>query len=726
MDQEEDYFGNVTAPEGPEEGDAANDLTFGDTSDIKAGDPESDVVWKANHEALAREIEMEKEALLKRQESSSLSHVVPQPNLRPHQTALHPSQVHLQQQQAMLHAQHLQQARLQQAPEMQPLHPAYMNHLQYAHQHALMQQQQVVAEQQRRLYLAQQYAQQQQHQRMMLAMNEHNQRNQQAGTVFSQTENQRQLDEDARGHQRQGLSGVPGEPMTLEELERRMGARPGTKTDDAPAPALSRMEEIERQMAAAGLGPLAAGRRPDRDAHDGCLKPSSKTGSDQATTAPSEQATAEAEKSTRLESMTDRDLEVVLRMHLRQLENTVPYKDDFYAYALREKDAKGNPDAFDALASKLAGVDDSFLRRTNGPKSGPRGSRPRSKATQGHNDSAGSVNLGSTHTPGHISTLANALGTLQVWNPKAPRKLVDFGIKNPSKGSGSQASYSSGDPDGAIPVPLKDAKGGPRTLLRDDKHIAIRAAVEEGYDAVAAIHDVVRRKSTVPLDPLVLTLYELLRLPPAGEETLYSSEDYTARDSFFISMCSFKKGKLFVARALVLLKPVQKGQIMSCLMRHLSTLLNSDKALQGELDLCENFWNAVCETIGNSHMEPLKIVAMLRSFDDTHKGDPNGVTSVLGSLRGSRLLYTSLERVFGDINCGMLSASDSYVTTTIDSLFDALLIALSDVFECAESSAGVWQVLALLDALANPEQQIRLRGLLKQLLEEGRAPPPPP
>jgi hypothetical protein len=101
--------------------------------------------------------------------------------------------------------------------------------------------------------------------------------------------------------------------------------------------------------------------------------------------------------------------------------------------------------------------------------------------------------------------------------------------------------------------------------------------------------------------------------------------------------------------------------------------------------------------------------------------------SVLGTSLGSGLIYSILERIFGDINGGQLEADDPVLKKTMDMFFDGVTESLGDIFDLAafSTSAGVWQICALLDALANQEQQGRLRALLKHLLEEGRAPAPP-
>jgi hypothetical protein len=729
MDPEEDYFGNVVVPDGPEEDDATNDVTFGDTSDIIAGDPDSDAVWKSNHETLAQEIQREKEALLNRQEHVVHVSQEPRSNFMPLDPVAQQYQLQLQHQQAMLQAHQLQHARLAPNPDMQQLNPLYMHQLQYSQQQAFVQQQQAMAEQQRRLFMAQQYAQQQQHQ-MLLAHREQQNQSEVPATTLSTAQ---YLPIEGKGHVSRdsrngpGQAAIPVGAVALGDLERQMDARPSRpmKEHHVDPSRFPRMEEIERQMAAAGLGP-GAEHHSDRDALDsatGRSSDQSSRGTGRARIPGSTVPTGK--KCARLESMSDRDLELVLRIHLRQLETTVPYKDDYYAYALRDRDTRGNPDTFSALASQVSGMNDLVLRHPNRKKGGPKGARPLAKSGQNLDDISGSIGSSSSHVPGHISTLTNALGSLQVWNPKAPRKLVDFGIK-PTAVKSSSVNKNSSGLDGSNPDLDAFASRGPTKLLRDDESIEVRAAVEEGYDVIAAIHDVARRKNTVPLEPLISNLFGLFKLSVA-EQSGYQAPGTSDSDSFFVRMCGFAKGKLFVSRAVSLLKPSHKKETMFCLMRHLSTLVESERNLHKNNEYCEPFWATLSEIVGSSLVDSLAVIAMLGSFHESHRDHPGTIVSVLGTSLGSRLIYSILERIFGDINGGQLEADDPVLKKTMDMFFDGVTESLGDIFDLAafSTSAGVWQICALLDALANQEQQGRLRSLLKQLLEEGRAPAPP-
>lgn len=481
-----------------------------------------------------------------------------------------------------------------------------------------------------------------------------------------------------------------------------------------------RMAEIERQMAAAGLGPAGGGPKTMATVEDierqmiaGTQSQKSDlqaqqrkgAGSSGAKNRRGYQTGANAPRRG-LENMTEKDLEIVLKMHLRQLEISDTYKDEYYWFVLREKKASGDADTFERLAGIVAATGAHSGRGMNGKRSGPKGARPRSAAE----DDGGDVDAAKSHTPENMSTLATALGTLQVWNPKAPRKLVDFGTgtdpREPAAGTDTAAS---------VPSPVAEK------LLREDGRIVVRAAVENGYDILASIHDVARRKVQGNVKQLVTALFDLFRLP------LESSQSEQAEgDSFVVRMCGFSKGKLFVSRALAVLRPLQQSALCCCIARNLHLLSLLAPVSHVEDASTRKFWSAVSGHVHPAGGDPLVAVDMLREFDRTHKVNAKHVVSALRFASGAGLVASCLQSVLSASKAGAVdkdvAAANSSVTGKV---CDTIVHSLGDIFEACEDSGSVWQVAALLDAVAPPDCQGRLRGMLKSLLDDGRAPNPP-
>lgn len=719
----EDYFGEVPVPESEEEDDAANDETFGvDTDDIIAGDPESDVAWKSGHEELAARIEREKEAILRKQDPAP-EPVSAQP---PDKVAAPPPQ----------HQYTVQQLQTMYAHKVQ----AHQQH------YAMVQQQQRVFTEQR--------------QHMMLQCQTYLRQNPSAGAQVQARQQQLVMQQQMQmGQLQQQLQAIhhsivqiqaalqahakpsapPPPPPPVPQGQQVAAGPPAHGSVPAGAGAQAemqgarkapggRMEEIERQMAAAGLGPRAhassnglqasgasasAGALEGRGPKDPRAVGSRYGGQYNTRQAPRGGANGadpprgidgrpgsgpRPPARRRLEGMTDRDLELVLRMHLRQLETAVPYKDEYYAFALKEKDAAGASDAFERLANIVNGMDPASTR---GKRSGPKGARLLS--TAGDDDDTHSV-TSTVHTPENMSTLASALGTLQVWNPKAPRKQVDFGATSePTDGNSSSVSASD-------------------KLLREDDRIVVRFAVEEGYDVLAELHDVVRRKSNASVDTLIKSLFNLLRIPVKANAAVDAEGD-----AFFVRMCGFGKGKQFIARVFPILKPRHQFAVACAVMRNLHYLARGESKSSGcDKNSTDAFWLVINNYVREGGADSWAAVDLLRRFDEAQADQADGVVVALRSEVGASLVYAAMQRVYGALSGDEFEDdTTANVSAVMAGLCDAIDRSLGALFQQAHSSALVWQVAAMLDALAPPEQQARLRATLKRLLEEGVAPPPP-
>lgn len=727
----EDYFGDVPVPESEGEDDAANDETFGvDTDDIIAGDPDSDVAWKPGHEELAARIEHEKEAILRKQDAAS--------ETLPAET----------------------QPGARTAPPSQPQYSVQQLQSMYAHKVQAQQQHYAMVQQQQRLF-----ADQRQH--LMTQCQQYLRQNPSAGAevqarqqqlVLQQQMQMGQLQQQAQAihhsivqiqgalqaYAKSAAASAPplqGQPVLPEHegaarLAAHANAAPGVPSARAigarKAPG-GRLEEIERQMVAAGLGPNAFGQgAPSRgnglqesevllsaQAGDGTSARDPRTvvsrhGGEQSVRQ-TQRAVANGDGPSRgidgrsrpgprpstrrrLEGMTDRDMELVLRMHLRQLETAVPYKDEYYVFALKEKEANGSVDAFKRLANIVNGMDPASTR---GKRSGPKGAR---LSTADDDDDTLSV-TSTVHTPENMSTLASALGTLQVWNPKAPRKLVDFGAGTES---------ADGNPSRHVSFSGK--------LLREDDRIVVRFAVEEGYDVLAALHDVVRRKSNASVDTLIKSLFNLLRIPVKATAPVDADAD-----AFFVRMCGFTKGKRFIARAFVVLKPRHQFAVASAVMRNLQYLAEGESASSGgDKSGVDSFWHVINSYVREGAADSWTAVDLLRRFDEAQVDQRDGVVVALRSEVGASLVYTAMQRVYGALSGNEFEEDTAAnVSAVMGSLCETIDTSLGAVFQHAHSSAVVWNVLAMLDALTPPEQQAKLRGTLKRLLDEGVAPPPP-
>ncbi|GAB0492813.1 hypothetical protein MMPV_004083 [Pyropia vietnamensis] len=498
-----------------------------------------------------------------------------------------------------------------------------------------------------------------------------------------------------------------------------------------------------------------------------------------------------------LPPMTTREIETVLRMHLKHLEMSDPYIEDYYNLALKAKregvadfGAIGPGYGFGARLLPVSGKRHAPLGDADMRGHLAAAARSRSSGIAGSSSSAISNSslsrlpsgAGQTHTKANLMTLASALGTLQRWTPNAPRKLVKVTQPPSALGGGdgggvgligdpSTASKAAGGGGGGV---LSGGAAPPPLALRKDEGVAVRMAVEQGYDILADIWDVVRRRKrgdthapnasaddarVATIEELIDRLYTVLRLPEPATDAVAMLTPSAA--AFFVRMCAFAKGKRFIAAALPLL-PLRRQQVaVAAVMRHLGALADVRvAALQASSEGGRRqSTSAGSSGAGAPGAAPLgamefwpALVASVRDDEEAASGGPvgaaaaassatglldaflaghsrAGVVAALTSGDGARLLYACLERIPppGGASPEVATAADRAASLdTARRVCVVITAALPDVFGSCESPDAVWLVVALLDALAGADQQAALRAMLTKLLESGRAPPPPP
>lgn len=499
-----------------------------------------------------------------------------------------------------------------------------------------------------------------------------------------------------------------------------------------------------------------------------------------------------------LPPMTTREIETVLRMHLKHLEMSDPYIEDYYNLALKAKregvadfGAIGPGDSLGARLLPVSGkrhapLGDADMRGhlAAAARSRASGAAGVSSSAAGPNSSLSRLPSGAsqTHTEANLMTLASALGTLQRWTPNAPRKLVKVSQPPSALDSADGSGVGvSGDPSTASKVAgaggggvLSGSSAPPPLALRKDEGVAVRMAVEQGYDILADIWDVVRRRRrgdthavnasaddarVATIEELIDRLYTVLRLPEPSTDAAAPLTPSNA--AFFVRMCAFAKGKRFIAAALPLL-PLRRQQVaVAAVMRHLGALADVRVAAlqasseggrrQGTSAASSGAGAPGAAPVGAMAFWPA-LVASVRDDEEAAGGGPvgaaaaassatalldaflaghsrAGVVAALTSGDGARLLYACLERIPppGGASQEVATAADRPASLdTARRVCAAMTVALPDVFAACESPDAVWLVVALLDALAGADKQAALRATLTGLLESGRAPPPPP
>lgn len=777
--EEEDYFGPITVPDDEAEEDAANDLTFGDIGDIKAGDDSSDAMWKSDHHNLSRKIEQEKQALQRSQDappSYQFMHTDLYENHPPNRQnlssqnsdavwdrlseAVKSTQTPLTGNEQMPDSQSLQPPLASPAtlnmnmPRSLPLAPTQQPQ-------APTQQPQLAAQEYERAMIA--YYEQQTRQ-LLLRHRETAEVQlreaiaaQRAGVVFDRAKfdehqnaaRQRIINEFyARVYQIRYLTWLQTRQMTQQnesvqlqstspQLEsgnspvafqaqkqdniiRKLmpdafrnnhatsptnahtsAASLNLKMDSAITPALldkdpdvqregSRdiiddIKEIERRLRESSLITKATN---EQGAHEkGRMKMSGES---------SRERSQKVKKGRRLESMTDKDQELVFRVHLRQVESAVTYKDDYYHGMYQRNEKLGVGELYDDLAKRTQEM------RLRNRLRGGEGRSQRLRRSRRASHQPGQPTNPTQASDTTKNPLANALGSVQTWNPRAPRRVMDFSSIERKK------------------------KPGNSKLLRDDERVKVRHEIERGYDIIANIHDIVRGESSEALEEQIRLLFKTLHTESEEEEDKVDSLiSGTPSLRFFGTLCVLEKGRRYLARVLDILDISERIRVMPSVFESLGPMLYSlQRSRRARRSEESDIMSRSMQTIGDSCTSALDCVSMLSAFHATHASRPDAFLTTFRNASGAKLMYLCMQRISRGIHKNEIDESE-IVQAGLEDFAKLYTETLQRMFEGAELVNRVWEMTASLDSILTGDSRSRLRTELNRLLQCGVAPPPP-
>lgn len=455
-----------------------------------------------------------------------------------------------------------------------------------------------------------------------------------------------------------------------------------------------RMLEIERQMAAAGLGPAGGKARRSDEAFRASAEGIQNGSSPQ-----------DSRTKRRLQSMTDKDQELVFRAHLRQIETSVVYRDDFYNSILKSSEKDGGDEIFAKLSERVRS-----MRLRGKERSGTRAIRVRGSKRGNANTNSDDHYQGSSppHSDHNMRALANALGTVQSWNPRAPRRVMDFSL-----------------------LEKKDAseEGGPHKLLREDERVHVRQEIERGYDVIATIHDIARGENQVQtLGQSAGALMSTLHLADKQEEGQDNQREHHESTRFFATMCIIPKGRRYLALVLELLDTADKVRVMSATFENLGMLVFASKKAQGSDSVDGssqlNLFTVMTNILQGTDLVTADCMHLFDAFCSCHVPHRDAFLTTFRSSLGARLIFLCMQR----ISAGMTTQTvgeGSLSLSHIGLFVETFTQSLQDIFDGAESESRVWEVVASLDALASGDVRTGFRSELNRLLRAGAVPQPP-
>ncbi|CAN8075989.1 unnamed protein product [Agarophyton chilense] len=770
----EDYFGIIAVPDNENEEDAANDLTFGDIGELKAGDDASDAFWKPDHQSLSRRIEEEKEVVQRSRLAPTSSRPVrrdlyenPVP-VPPKEQDAEPSTMawnRLLQAVQGQHASHLEKqpvhssqgqsfsfrnpsisdhtsqlasnAQSQNPPPISPLiNPQEYERTMIAYYEQQMRQflirhdetaelqlrEAIVAQNAGVVFDKAKFDEHQEAARQRIVTDFYNRVNQIRYLVWLQTRQlvQRNLptweqsqtatrdDYDLEGQSQKNIletlrpdirprlfengreqTSINLSP-TFSDYETNGSARASGALQNKTKPNVSRdpikkavgMQELERQLMESGID-ISPTTKNDRKMSNAPLD--------------GRETRRYGKKECRLESMTDKDQELVFRVHLRQVEAAVTYKDDYYHGMYRRNERLGLGELYSDLAKNV-----NQMRQRNqlrGTNSRPHRSRRTKHHTQQNENQASSPVQSSDSSK---NGLATALGSVQTWNPKAPRRVMDFSS-----------------------IERKAVKGSESKLLRDDERVKVRHEIERGYDVMAVIHDIVRGESSEVLEDQIRNLLETLHIENTHEERADSDIATNPGLRFFGTLCVLEKGRRYLARVFDILDISERIRVIPSVFESLGVMIYSLQRSRRSYMCGEGDIVSKClEAISDFHISAADCIAMLSSFSSTHSARPDAFLTTFRSASGAKLMYCCMQRVSRGLFKKEIGEED-VSRSGVCKLAKVYTEMLQRIFEGAELVNRVWEVTASLDSILTGETRSELRAELKRLLRSGTAPPPP-
>lgn len=463
-----------------------------------------------------------------------------------------------------------------------------------------------------------------------------------------------------------------------------------------------RMQEIERQMAEAGLGPSASSNASVSSTLTNVVLRGKQRRSISSTFRTS-QKTSTRKGTRRLESMTDRDQELVFRVHLRQVESAAVYKDDYYHTVMDKKGRNKVSDVFAELAATVQRIRSVTKERgKEGLAIGShKGKKPNGAISGGDGQLAGSPS-GSEHVS---RTFANALGSVQSWNPRAPRRVMDYGRAE----GGSEAGGKQGK------------------MLLDDTLVQVRQEIENGYDIIAAVHDICRGESAESIEGQVRMLLDTLQLQHEQRFVTATQEEretwLTTR--FFEHLCSGDKGRRYLEHVVELLDAAEIVKLMPALCANLGAMIS---AVRRSRDTGEAKLPIICKVLLGVLQEEeagaCDCLWMVQSFVASHSLGEGLLLSAIASPLVAHLLYSCSLRVIRGLAHRELLEED-VSRAHVSEIIPVLIGVLPSAFQQAGSAERIWDVVAGLDGLLTKESRRHYRSELNRLLKQGDIPGPP-
>ncbi|GJQ11685.1 hypothetical protein GpartN1_g3476.t1 [Galdieria partita] len=297
------------------------------------------------------------------------------------------------------------------------------------------------------------------------------------------------------------------------------------------------------------------------------------------------------------------------------------------------------------------------------------------------------------HSENNLKILQRALGSIQGYNPNAPRRMVQVSSESISDSLLEREESHITD-----------------TPFHEDSRIAAQSVISLAFDTLFDLEDGLSTYSSV---------VELEEFKTRMSRKLLGifgiSVDENLRDdtrNIFSRICALPKGRKLLVRCFAALPRTYVIPLLNMILFSLGMILKRISKAQLEETSWQLFLDNVMQLI--EEMDDISVITeWTHSFAVGHRDNKNFLY-VITTGSSLSLVVTLLFSA-----CSLDSSSNPPLKMLLSSLCERLILSVEEMFEHVEHSI-VWQLIALLDGFVETTLREKLRMIIKKLIEEHR------
>ncbi|EME30617.1 hypothetical protein Gasu2_32880 [Galdieria sulphuraria] len=362
--------------------------------------------------------------------------------------------------------------------------------------------------------------------------------------------------------------------------------------------------------------------------------------------------------------MTCSEIELIAKMHIRQLETSSWPVEDFYCQAYRQKEQRRSEEQLKEY--------------------------PYSRDTKKKTLRSGYF---PHHSENNLKILERALGSIQGYNPNAPRRMVQVALESVSDSSLERDEAHVTD-----------------TPFHEDSRIAAQSVISLAFDILFDLEDELSVYSSVAELEEHKTKMSRKLLNTFGITVDENLRDETR--NIFSRICALPKGRKLLIRCFSVLPRTYLTPLLNMILFSLGMILKRTSKAQLEEPSWQQFVESVMHFIEETD-DISVLTEWTHSFAVGHQENKNFLF-VITTGSSLSLVVTLLFSA-----CSLDSSRQPPLKMLLNRLCERLILSVEEMFKHVEHSI-VWQLVALLDGFVDTMLREKLRMIIKKLIEEQR------